>query len=130
MDGNGASPHTDYLENSADAKSGNASLHFFSDDRVDFKAEQTITGLKRGTYQLSAFLQGGNAEGAELYLFAKTSGQEYRAAAAVNGWGNWKNPEISEILVKDGAVTIGVSVTAGPGAWGSIDDFVLYQKAR
>lgn len=50
---NGTSPHTDYLEKATDAKSGNYSLHFYSNEAVDFQVEQTITGLKPGYYNLS-----------------------------------------------------------------------------
>ncbi|AWO76377.1 extra-cellular endo-beta-1,4-galactanase [Geobacillus thermoleovorans] len=124
---NGTSPHTDYLEKAADAKSGNYSLHFYSSEAVDFQVEQTITGLEPGYYDLSMFLQGGDASDAEIYLYAKTGGKEYRAAAAVNGWLNWSHPEIHDIYIGDGTVTIGVSIKANGGAWGTLDDFQLYR---
>ncbi|WP_117161237.1 glycosyl hydrolase 53 family protein [Paraliobacillus sp. X-1268] len=53
--------HTDFQNNAADAKTGDYSLHFYSDSGVDFQAEQTITGLEPGYYNYSMFLQGGDA---------------------------------------------------------------------
>jgi arabinogalactan endo-1,4-beta-galactosidase len=123
---NGSSPHTDFQDKASDAKSGNYSLHFYSGDAVDFKVEQTITGLKPGYYNLSMFLQGGDAGNSNMYLYAKTGGEEYKMNTSVNGWVNWSNPEIAEILVLDGSITIGASIKADAGAWGSLDDFYLY----
>lgn len=50
---------------------------------------------------------------------------EYQHQTGVNGWNNWSNPEITEILVLDGKITVGANVTANANAWGSIDDFSL-----
>jgi len=124
---NGAAPHTNYQNKASDARSGNYSLHFYSADAVDFQAEQTITGLKPGYYKLSAFVQGGDAENAELYIYADTAGKRYTTETSVAGWANWSQPEIGGILVEDGTVTIGGSVKADGGAWGSLDDFSLYR---
>jgi arabinogalactan endo-1,4-beta-galactosidase len=123
---NGAAAHTDYQLKTSDAKSGDYSLHFFSADGVNFKVEQTITGLKPGYYNLSMFLQGGNANNSDMYLYASTGGKKYKADTAVNGWVNWSNPEIENILVLNGKITIGASIKADGGAWGSLDDFYLY----
>jgi len=43
---NGTSTHTDFLNKASDAKTVNYSLHFYSDQTVDFMVEQTITGLE------------------------------------------------------------------------------------
>lgn len=51
-------PHTDYQNKVSDAKTGNYSLHFYSGKAVDFRVEQTISGLKSGYYDLSMFIQG------------------------------------------------------------------------
>lgn len=126
---NGTKPHTNFLYSSADAKSGNYSLHFYSDEAVDFQVEQTIVGLEPGYYNFSLFIQGGDAHNAEMYIFAKTNGDFYRSDTSVNGWINWSNPEIRGILVKDGTITIGASIKADAGAWGTLDDFYLYKIA-
>ncbi|WP_299093566.1 glycosyl hydrolase 53 family protein [uncultured Metabacillus sp.] len=124
---NGTYPHTSYQQKASDAKSGNYSLHFYSADAVDFQVEQTITGLEPGSYKLSMFLQGGDAGNSDMYLYASTGGKKYRVDTSVNGWVNWSHPEIGEILVLDGTVTIGASIKASAGAWGSLDDFALYR---
>jgi arabinogalactan endo-1,4-beta-galactosidase len=122
-----AAPHTSFQQKASDAKSGEYSLHFYSGEGVDFKVEQTITGLEPGYYNLSMFLQGGEAAEPEMYLYAKTSKEESKADTSVNGWVNWSNPQIEEILVLDGTITIGASIKANAGAWGTLDDFYLYK---
>ena len=123
----GVTPHASFKNNSSDARTGNYIVHFWSDASVDFKVEQTITGLAPGYYNLSMFIQGGDAgNDPEMYLYAKTAEEEYRENTGVRGWTNWNNPEIEGIVVLDGTLTIGASIKAGAGAWGSLDDFYLY----
>lgn len=124
---NATAPHTIYQNKASDAKSGNYSLHFYSADAIDFQAEQTITGLEPGYYKLSAFVQGGDAENSEMYIYAETAGERYTMNTSVNGWANWSQPELDGIFVEDGTVTIGGSVKANGGAWGSLDDFSLFR---
>lgn len=124
---NGTAPHTDYQLKAADAKSGNYSLHFYSAVGVNFKVEQTITGLKPGYYNLSMFIQGGDARNSAMYLYANTGGKEIKADTSVNGWVNWSNPDIQNVLVTDGTITIGANIKADGGAWGTLDDFYLYR---
>ena len=126
---NGTAPHTSYQLKASDAKTGNYSLHFYSSTGVDFRVEQTITGLKPGYYNLSMFLQGGDAPNADMSLFATTSGKEVKVTTGVNGWVNWSNPQIPSILVTDGTLTIGAKIKAAAGAWGTLDDFYLYRAA-
>ncbi len=118
-------PHATYQQKASDAKSGEYAVHFYSDNAVDFKVEQTITGLEPGYYNLSMFVQGGDAEESNMFLYAKTSSGEMTEETAVNGWVNWSNPAIEEILVIDGTLTIGANIEADPGAWGTVDDFSL-----
>jgi arabinogalactan endo-1,4-beta-galactosidase len=124
---NGVTPHADFQQKASDAKSGDYSLHFYSADGVNFKVEQTITGLKPGYYNLSMFLQGGDAKNPEMYLYANTGGKHYKADTSVNGWVNWSNPQIGNILVLNGKLTIGARIKVDGGAWGSLDDFYLYR---
>lgn len=56
--GEGSEPHTGYQNKITDAKTGTYSLHFYSANAVDFRVEQTISGLKSGYYNLSMFIQG------------------------------------------------------------------------
>ena len=122
----GTSPHTNYQHKAADAKTGQYALHFYSDTAVNFIVTQTIEGLAPGYYNLSMFIQGGDATDADMYLFAIAGGKELRADTYVDGWVNWKNPEIQNILVTDGKIIIGASIKANAGAWGTLDDFYLY----
>jgi arabinogalactan endo-1,4-beta-galactosidase len=73
------------------------------------------------------FVQGGDAKNPEMYLYTKTGGQEYKMNTSVSGWVSWNNPQINEILVTDGTITIGARIKADGGAWGSLDDFYLYR---
>ncbi|MCM2676410.1 Ig-like domain-containing protein [Alkalicoccobacillus plakortidis] len=123
--GEGLRPHTSFQHNPNDARTGSYALHFHSEEEVDFKIEQRITGLEPGYYDLSMFIQGGDASESDMYLYAHTSEEEYRQDTAVRGWNNWDQPEINEILVLDGDITIGANVTANANAWGTIDDFSL-----
>lgn len=123
--GDGSEPHTNYQDKVTDAKSGNYSLHFYSAEAVDFRVEQTISGLTPGYYQLSMFIQGGDASSSDMNLYAVSGGKEMKVKTSVDGWTQWKNPEIQNILVTDGTITIGASIKASGGAWGTIDDFYL-----
>ncbi|MCM3003297.1 glycosyl hydrolase 53 family protein [Priestia koreensis] len=124
----GTLPHTDFQWKESDAKTGNYSLHFYSDQRVGFNVEQTITNLESGYYDLSMFLQGGNPGVSEMYLYAIVDGNEYKAMTEVNGWLNWTNPKLSHIPVANGKITIGARIEADGGAWGTLDDFELYKE--
>lgn len=116
----------DFQQKETDASSGEWAMHYWRAGDVAFKASQTITGLDDGTYFLSMQTQGGDSGvNPKMYLFAESGGETYRTDFAVTGWIEWKKPEIKEIEVKDGTVTIGVCVDAGKGAWGTFDDFYL-----
>lgn len=122
----GADTHqTDYQNKASDAKTGNYSLHFYSGTGVNFKVAQTISGLKTGYYNLSMNIQGGDAANADMSLFAVSGGKETKVATGVNGWVVWNTPEIQNILVTDGTITIGANIKADVGAWGTLDDFYL-----
>ncbi|WP_315906334.1 glycosyl hydrolase 53 family protein [Priestia koreensis] len=124
----GTLPHTDFQWKTSDAKTGNYSLHFYSDQRVGFNVEQTITNVECGYYDLSMFLQGGNPGVSEMYLYAIVDGKEYKVMTEVNGWLNWSNPKLSHIPVANGKITIGARIKADAGAWGTLDDFELYKE--
>ncbi len=119
-------PVLDFQKKETDAYTGEMSLHYWRNSAVAFKAYQTITGLDDGKYYLSAYAQGGDSGSSpQMYLYAVSGDKEYTCNYTVTGWCNWVKPEIPVIEVVGGTVTIGVSVDAGTGAWGTFDDFYL-----
>jgi len=123
----GNSNPTDYQLKADDAHSGDVAFHFYSANTdMDFAIEQEFTDLAPGTYQLSAFAQGGDMnDTAEMELYAVTSDGEQIAPFMVTTWVDWKNPTIPEIKITDGALTIGVRIKCNPSSWGTVDDFTL-----
>lgn len=125
-----AAPATDFQKKTTDAFTGSVSLHFWHQDSVEFTVEQEITGLREGLYTLSVQAQGGDMdEDARLCLYAASDGQRYEQPFRVDGWVVWQNPVITNILCTGGSMTIGVSVKANGGAWGTLDDFLLNPAA-
>lgn len=111
-------------------RSGSYSLKYWSADAVTFTAEQKIT-LNKGYYTLNTYMQGGDAgDNAKFSLYAIVGDKTYRVESAVNGWCNWVKPEIGDILITEDKteITIGISADVAGGAWGSWDDFYLYQS--
>ncbi|WP_416149978.1 glycosyl hydrolase 53 family protein [Salipaludibacillus sp. HK11] len=119
--------HASVVQNRADSRTGDYSLHFYSGVGVDFNVQQTITDLEPGYYNVSMFLQGGDAGESDMYLHAETNEDYYRVDTSVRGWTEWNNPTIEDVLILDGTITIGANITASPGAWGTLDDFYLYR---
>lgn len=120
---------TDYQNKDSDAHSGDISLHFWSTSEMDFTVRQTLTGLEPGTYEFGLYLQGGDADGAQISIFADNGTDSLTQDTEVTGWCDWHDPVISGITVgDDGTLTVGASVKAPAKAWGTLDDFYLYQK--
>lgn len=108
---------------------GTYSLKFWAAESYSYRAEQEITGLAAGTYELGAFLQGGDAGSSAVFrLFITVDGETYTADSAVTGWLKWDEPHITDIVIGEGAsVVVGVEVECGAGGWGAWDDFYLYK---
>ena len=124
----GDSNPTDYQTKADDAHSGEVAFHFWSGESdMEFAIEQQFTDLEPGTYQLSAFAQGGDVTDGEMELYAVVNGEEQTASFMVTSWVDWKNPTIPEIKVTDGTLTIGVRIKCNVGSWGTVDDFALYR---
>ncbi|MGM9604321.1 MAG: glycosyl hydrolase 53 family protein, partial [Faecousia sp.] len=108
-----AAPTTDFQNKATDAHTGSISLHFWNADKVEFTAEQEITGLREGEYTFSIQAQGGNMnQDAELYIYAISDGKRYEQPFTVDGWVVWQNPVIENIPCSSGSMTVGVSVQA------------------
>lgn len=119
-----ASGTVDFQQKEQDATTGQWSLHYWNGGTVDFKAEYTLTDVEPGTYCFNLYAQGGDSgNNPTMYIYVIADGKEYRQDYLVDGWINWKHPEISNIVVSGGDVTVGVCVKAAGGAWGTFDDF-------
>ena len=119
---------TDYQKNASDALDGEYALHFWSASDIDFTLAQKITGLESGVYTLQASVQGGDAETQDMSIFAKVGKEDYSAKMEVTSWANWDTVQIKGIQVNaEETVEIGAHVAACAGAWGTIDEFVLYR---
>ncbi|MBO4411775.1 MAG: glycosyl hydrolase 53 family protein [Lachnospiraceae bacterium] len=118
---------TDYQKKSTDAFSGDWSLHFWNASKVGFTVEQDISGLRPGKYSFSIEAQGGDFKDSEstLFIYVLSDGKEYREAFTLTSWREFKNPTIKDIPVEGGSVTVGVSISANGGAWGTLDDFLF-----
>ena len=122
---------TDYFHKPEDAYSGDVAFHFYSAvSDMKFSIEQEFSDLEPGTYYLTVYSQGGDAdESAAFELYAVTGGEEQTAPFRLTTYADWKNPVIPEIKVTDGTLTIGVRITTNAKSWGTVDDFALYRIA-
>lgn len=120
---------TDFQDKEGDAYSGTMSLHFWSESEVSFTVEQKVTGLEPGTYEFGLYLQGGDAgSNADMYIYADDGKNSVAVKTGVDGWCNWQNPVITDIMVgEDGTLTVGASITCAAKGWGTLDDFYLYK---
>lgn len=123
---------TDYQVKAADAHSGEVAFHFWSGSAdMDFSIEQSFTDLEPGTYELSAFSQGGDlSDDASMDLYALIDGKELTAPFKLTTYAEWQNPAIPEIKVTDGSLTIGVRYKCNVNSWGTLDDVTLYKIAE
>lgn len=123
----GETDPTDYQVKAADAHSGEVAFHFWSGSAdMDFSIEQSFTDLEPGTYELSAFSQGGDmSDDASMELYAIVDGKELTAPFKLTTYADWQNPVIPEIKVTDGSLTIGVRYKCNVNSWGTLDDVTL-----
>ena len=117
---------TDFQKKKMDAHSGDYSLHFWNADEVEWRAEQTVSGLKPGSYRFTLSAQGGDiGDAAELYLYAIADGVTYTTPFTLKGWVDWQQPAIEAIPVSSGEIMVGVYVKCAGGGWGTLDDWLL-----
>lgn len=128
----GETDPTDYQVKAADAHSGEVAFHFWSGSAdMDFSIEQSFTDLEPGTYELSAFSQGGDlSDDAYMDLYVLVDGKELTAPFMLTTYADWQNPVIPEIKVTDGSLTIGVRYKCNVNSWGTLDDVTLYKIAE
>ena len=118
---------TDYQVKAADAHSGEVAFHFWSGaSDMEFSIEQSFTDLEPGTYELSAFSQGGDlSSDASMELYAVVDGKELTDPFMLTTYADWQNPIVSGIKVTDGTLTIGVRYQCNMNSWGTLDDVTL-----
>lgn len=123
---NGKENPTDYQVNAKDAKTGETAFHFWSASEMDFSIEQEVTGLEPGTYQLSAFSQGGDMlSSSVLELYAVADGVEYTQSFELTGYADWKEPTVMDIKLTGDTIVVGVRMKCNGGSWGTVDDVTL-----
>ena len=113
------------IEKNTDAVTGNKSLHYWSENAVEFKVEQTITGLAPGTYYFTIACHGNATTAGDMKIYAEADSGSYETAMTTNGWAVYQYPEIAAITTTDGTITIGAYISAPAGSWGNLDDFIL-----
>ena len=116
----------DFQSKEDDAYDGSMTMHFWNDKAVEFTAEQKISKLPKGNYNFSLYVHGGSAgDNAELLIYVISDGVRYEETFTLDGWTNWQNPTIENIVCNSGSMTIGIKIKAAAGAWGAIDSLKL-----
>ena len=95
----------------------------FAEKDMDFRIQQTLTGLPLGKYEVSVWSQGGDMKNASLKLFVIADGTYYEQDFMNTSWADWQHPVLGEIPVSGGELTVGVKIACGAGGWGTLDDF-------
>ena len=114
----------------SNARDGSCSLHFWSDQELDFTVEQTVADLPEGEYDLSLSIQGDVGKSASIKLYAVCDGVRIEQSVLPDGWKNWKVPLIGPIVCNSGSLTIGIEIKAAAGSWGSIDCVELVRRPK
>lgn len=116
-----------YFERQTDTpKSGEYALHFWSDKSIDSTIEQEIT-LDPGTYRFSVQIQGDKTGDSENIFSYVKNGNDLTKGNQIHldGYAIWKESSIEFKVTKSTKIILGMSVTADPGAWGTIDNWQL-----
>ena len=93
---------------------------------MEFSIAQSFTDLEPGTYELSAFSQGGDLSAdASMELYAVIDDMVLADPFMLTSYADWQNPTVSGIKVTDGTLTIGVRYKCNMNSWGTLDDVTL-----
>jgi len=106
---------------------GQGAMHYWSDKAFGFTASQTLRNLPDGKYTLRVSTQGGGGQ-SKYKLFCEVNGKRQTAGIKDTKWNDWHTVEIKDIEVKGGTATIGVTMQAKPGTWGSLDNFEFVKQ--
>jgi hypothetical protein len=121
----GTNADADYTEGSG-YSSANRLTHY-KGSAYEVYTGQTVS-VPNGTYTLRAWVVSGGGQ-SSAYLEAKDFGGSAKTANIPNtGWPNWTLLTISNIVVTNGSVSVGVYSNAGAGQWLSVDGVELYRQ--
>lgn len=111
-----------------DAHSGTVAFHFWSEQDMAFRIQQTVEDLPLGRYEVSVWSQGGDMTDATMALYAVADGQYYEVPFMNTVWADWQHPVIADVPVASGSLVVGVRIQCGKKSWGTLDDFSVIKK--
>jgi len=111
-----------------DAHSGTTAFHFWSEEDMSFRIQQTVKDLPLGRYEASVWSQGGDMTNAVMTLYVIADGMYYETSFMNTSWADWQHPVIDDIPVASGQLTVGVRIQCGKKSWGTLDDFSVVKK--
>jgi len=120
--GNTAASYVHY--NQASTHSGYGYLAFYSNAAFTVDTSQTINGLNNGTYEFSAWIEGGTP----VTIYANNySSAPAETKSDLTLTSSYVKYTVTGIPVTNGKITIGfrTTSTASAGAWANIDDVTL-----
>jgi len=107
---------------------GRWALNLYDSAAYIAKKSQSITGLPKATYKLSAWVRSsGGQKSASLY--AKTSAGKMFEISVSSAIADWKLVSVAGISVTDGKLEVGARSNANAGNWVRIDDIQLVKDA-
>lgn len=119
----------EYVERWQDSPlDGNYSLHFWSDNQVDFFVEQELE-LDPGLYEFEISIQGDSlGVSEEVFSYVKTKNLLINSESiSLVGYAVWKKQKLLFSIDQRKNVTIGLYVRGDGGAWGTTDNWKLYK---
>lgn len=115
--GNGAT--IDTLKTETGGFSGTYKATFWDDQAYQMSIYQTVNGLSKGTYTLTAYtMAGGDLTTSQMYV-KNHGGKELKASITKSG--EWMKLTIKDIPVTSGTSEIGIYVDAKAQGWVSVD---------
>lgn len=122
--GNGAA--VDTLKTETGGFSGTYKATFWDDQAYQMSMYQTVNGLSKGTYTLTAYtMAGGDLTASQLYI-KNHGGKELKASITESG--EWTKVMIKDIPVTSGTSEIGIYVDAKAQGWVSVDHVTLVKN--
>ena len=107
---------------------GTSCLHFWMQDEGSFTFTQTISELPAGSYELTTYIMG---EDANVAFYVSEDGEDNLASdinGDLEGWNTWTTVDGTLVVDEDlEDVTIGFSVDVSAGGYGYIDCFKLQE---